>query len=282
MSSSRIGCAAGVLLTIAWLASPDLAAAAPARLDRLASTTPSDANVPFPTTAVGQTSTICTGLCFSQPSSPTGTCDASGTETLDRNVSAPFLANNYTIGTGTSGCGGTPTSLPTHLNAGQALWFDLHFTPTRDGNFSDTLTIGGFNLFLSGSTGSSSSSCTPSSTTLCIDEESGDGRFKIQLSYHTSQGGGLSGSGNAIPLSSLGVTQGGLFWFFNANNPEMLIKILDGCALTNHFWVFFAATTNVGFTVTVTDTETGNFATYTNLDKHAAPPVQDTSALPCP
>ncbi len=104
----------------------------------------------------------------------------------------------------------------------------------------------------------------------------------IQVSFHTSQGGGFSGSGNAIPLSSLGVTEGGLFWFFGAANPEMLIKILDGCALNSHFWVFFAATTNVGFTVTVTDTLTGHQATYTNADKHAALPVQDTSALACP
>jgi hypothetical protein len=283
MNAARIRRAAGVLLAMAWLAQPVIAAEAPARLDRLGSTTPSDATVMFPTTAVGQTSTICNGLCFSQPSSPPGTCDSSGTETLDRNVSAPFMANNYTIGSPTTGCtGGTPTSLPAHLNSGQALWFDTSFTPTRNGTFSDTLTISGFNLFLSGSTGTSGTACSSNATTLCIDQNPGDGRFMIQVSYHTSQGGGLSGSGDAIPLSSLGVTEGGLFWFFSSANPEMLIKILDGCNLSSHFWVFFAATTNVGFTVTVTDTETGHQATYVNADKHAAPPVQDTSALTCP
>ena len=62
----------------------------------------------------------------------------------------------------------------------------------------------------------------------------------------------------------------------------MLIKIIDGCSITQHFWVFYAATTNVGFTVTVIDTQTGHQAVYTNADQHAAPPVQDTSALTCP
>ncbi len=124
--------------------------------------------------------------------------------------------------------------------------------------------------------------CVPGATTLCIDHSPGDKRFKIQVSYATSQGGGQSGSGNAIPLSNLGVTEGGLFWFFGASNPEMLIKIIDGCALDSKFWVFYAATTNVGFTVTVTDTVGLKQAVYTNQDLQAAAPVQDTSALPCP
>jgi hypothetical protein len=128
----------------------------------------------------------------------------------------------------------------------------------------------------------SSGPCVPDATTLCIDRSPGDKRFKIQVSYATSQGGGQSGSASAIPLSTLGVTEGGLFWFFGASNPEMLIKIIDGCALGSKFWVFYAATTNVAFVVTVTDTVALNEAVYTNQDLQAAAPVQDTSALPCP
>jgi hypothetical protein len=86
---------------------------------------------------------------------------------------------------------------------------------------------------------------------------------------------------NAIDLKPVNVTAGGLFWFFGANNPEMLIKVLNGCALNNHFWVFYSAGTNVGFHVTVTDIQTGHTARYSNPDQTAAPPVQDTSALPC-
>ena len=134
----------------------------------------------------------------------------------------------------------------------------------------------GLILAFFGSAPAAASPCVPGATTLCID-----GRFQVRVSFHTSQAGGRSGDAQAIGLQSLGVAQGGLFWFFAANDPEMLIKVLDGCALTGHYWVFYAATTNVGFTVTVADTQTGNARTYQNADLTAAPPVQDTAALAC-
>ncbi len=124
--------------------------------------------------------------------------------------------------------------------------------------------------------------CTPSSTTLCTDDHPGDRRFQVIASYATTQGGGLSGNGHAVGLSSLGVNQGGLFWFFGAGNPEILVKVLDGCATNNHFWVFFSAGTNVGFQLTVTDTTTHAMKVYTNPDHVPAVPVQDTSAFLCP
>jgi hypothetical protein len=124
--------------------------------------------------------------------------------------------------------------------------------------------------------------CTASSTTLCIDDVPGDKRFQITSSFATVQSGGVSGNGHAIPLTPVGVTEGGLFWFFQATNPEMLIKVIDACAVNNHFWVFYSAGTNVGFTVTVTDTKTTHSVKYQNTDLTAAPPEQDTSALACP
>jgi hypothetical protein len=276
MNGSNLGRAIWSLLAMACLAQPGIAAAAPSHIDSLAlaRTTPSDVAVNFPTTPVGQTSSRCANVCFSN----VGTCDGSGTVTLDHNVSAPFSANHYVVSGASGNCTGSPATFPVHLSSGQYLWFNLNFSPTQDGTFSDALTLSGLNFDLSGST----TGCTPNSTTLCIDQNPGDGRFMIQVSFHTTQGGGFSGSGHAIALSSLGVDQGGLFWFFGSTNPEMLIKVLDGCSLNSHFWVFFAATTNVGFTVTVTDTQTGHQASYTNADKHAALPVQDTSALTCP
>jgi Tol biopolymer transport system component len=123
--------------------------------------------------------------------------------------------------------------------------------------------------------------CAPSATTLCIDDQSADGRFEVKVHYQTTQGGGLSGDGHAIDLTRLGVAHGGLFWFFSADNPEMLIKVINGCALNQKFWIYSSATTNVGLIVTVTDTQTGESVVYRNQDLTAAPPVQDTSALPC-
>ncbi len=124
--------------------------------------------------------------------------------------------------------------------------------------------------------------CTPSDTVLCIDNNPGDRRFMITATYSTSQGGGLSGNGHAIALSSLGVNQGGLFWFFARTNPEMLVKVLNACGTNSRFWVFFSAGTNVGFSVTVRDTVTGSQKTYINPDLNPAPPLQDTNAFTCP
>src|ERR1700720_1076312 len=123
--------------------------------------------------------------------------------------------------------------------------------------------------------------CAPGATTLCIDDQPGDHRWQVTGTFHTAQGGGVSGNGNAIPLGSLGVSHGGLFWFFGAANPEMLLKVLNACSISKQFWIFYAATTNVGFTVDVKDTRTGRTRTYTNRDGTAAPPVQDTAAFAC-
>ena len=120
-------------------------------------------------------------------------------------------------------------------------------------------------------------------TALSIDDQPGDKRFLVQVSYNTSQGGGLHGDGRAVTLSSVGMAHGGAFWFFSQDNPEMLVKVLDGCGINRAKWFFASATTNVGFTVTVTDTATGAQKVYTNPDQNSALPILDTSAFAtCP
>jgi N-acetylglucosamine-6-sulfatase len=128
-----------------------------------------------------------------------------------------------------------------------------------------------------------SGGCTPGPTTLCVDGVPGDRRFKVEVSYQTSQGGGRAGQGQAIPLAPVGIDHGGAFWFFASDNPEMLVKVIDGCGVNANKWVFASAGTNVGLTVTVTDTTTGLQKIYRNADLHPAQPIQDTSAFAtCP
>ncbi len=123
--------------------------------------------------------------------------------------------------------------------------------------------------------------CTPDATTLCLDDQVGDQRFKAELTYLSSQAGGVSGNAKAISLDSLGVNRGGLFWFFSADNPEVLVKVLNGCPVNNRYWVFYSAGTNLGFTLRVTDTKTGAVFTSSNPDLTVAPPVANTSVFPC-
>jgi hypothetical protein len=130
-------------------------------------------------------------------------------------------------------------------------------------------------------TPASDHACIPGATTLCLDGRPGDRRFKIQVGFETGQGGGLSGRGTAVPLSSLGITTGGLFWLFSQDNPEMLIKVLDACAINGRYWVFSATATNVGLTTTVTDTLTGTVKTYHSVDGQANPLLGDTETFGC-
>jgi len=124
-------------------------------------------------------------------------------------------------------------------------------------------------------------SCVADGDTLCLDDAPGDHRFKVEIQFHTSQSGGISGSGHAVSLADKGITAGGIFWFFSLTNPELLVKVLNGCAINDHYWVFFSAGTNVGLTLTVTDTQTGNTFVRSNPDLTPVPTVQATSALPC-
>lgn len=119
----------------------------------------------------------------------------------------------------------------------------------------------------------------PNAQTLCIDDVAGDKRFQITVSYTTST---TSGTGQPIDLKPVNVDLGGLFWFFNSSNPEMLIKVLNGCPVNNHFWVFYSAGTNVGFHVTVKDSKTGSQKMYSNALNNPAPPLQDVNAFLCP
>ncbi|MFY9821791.1 MAG: hypothetical protein WAM82_10435 [Thermoanaerobaculia bacterium] len=56
----------------------------------------------------------------------------------------------------------------------------------------------------------------------------------------------------------------GAFWFFAAANLELMVKVLDGRTVNGKFWVFFGALSDVDYTLTVTDTQTGQQKTYHN------------------
>ena len=56
--------------------------------------------------------------------------------------------------------------------------------------------------------------CTADATTLCIDQAAGDGRWEVKLDWATTLNGGSSGHAHALPLASVGISRGGLFWIF--------------------------------------------------------------------
>ena len=54
------------------------------------------------------------------------------------------------------------------------------------------------------------------------------------------------------------------FWFFGADNVELVVKVLDGTAFNDHYWVFFGALSDVQYDIDVRDRLTGEVKTYSN------------------
>jgi hypothetical protein len=117
--------------------------------------------------------------------------------------------------------------------------------------------------------------CLPADTVLCL----GDARFRVAASWKDFTGG--SGDGHAVPLTDRDDT--GLFWFFDASNVELTVKVLNGCAVNGRYWVFIAPGSTVEYTITVTDTRADETRTYRN-DLGATPSlIPDTAAFAtCP
>lgn len=73
-----------------------------------------------------------------------------------------------------------------------------------------------------------------------------DLRFKVEVVWDDPRVG--TGQGRAVPLTD----ESGGFWFFGEENLEVTVKVLNGRAVNDHFWVFIASMTDVGFTLEVT------------------------------
>ncbi|HKF42712.1 MAG TPA: hypothetical protein VKG01_06415 [Thermoanaerobaculia bacterium] len=114
--------------------------------------------------------------------------------------------------------------------------------------------------------------CVPDTTSLCLNA----GRFRVQTQWVTTDG--VTGGGHPVALTS----DTGYFWFFSANNVELVVKVVDGRAFNNNFWVFAGGLTNVNVIMTVTDTEAGLVKVYVNPQGTALQPIQDTGPFASP
>ena len=101
-----------------------------------------------------------------------------------------------------------------------------------------------------------------------------DGRFQIEVEWQTADD---SGTGKAVELTE----ESGYFWFFDSDNAEVLVKVLDACNLEpfRNFWVFSAGLTNVAYQLTVTDTQTGQVYTVANPQGFVGQPVLSTDSI---
>jgi len=99
-------------------------------------------------------------------------------------------------------------------------------------------------------------------------------RFAVAASWADFVG--AEGAGMPVKLTD----DSGYFWFFDPDNVELVVKVLDACQEPyHHFWFFAAGLTNVEVTLTVTDLETGAERTYLNPIGAEFQPILDTRAF---
>jgi hypothetical protein len=107
---------------------------------------------------------------------------------------------------------------------------------------------------------------------LCLQER----RFKVEATWRTPD---ATNYARAVYLTS----DTGFFWFFNVANVEVVVKVVNGCGLNGHYWLFASGLTDVEVRLTVTDTKTGTAKVYVSPQGRAFEPIQDTSAFAtCP
>ncbi|MEM1247753.1 MAG: hypothetical protein AAGK22_15365, partial [Acidobacteriota bacterium] len=114
-----------------------------------------------------------------------------------------------------------------------------------------------------------SSDCVPGPASLCLG-----GRFQVTASF--SAGGPLR------TARSFRLTEDtGTFWFFEPDNLEILVKVLDGCDVNGHYWVFTAGLTDVEVEIEITELPTGNRWATEHPGSSAFPPGSDVQAFAC-
>ena len=112
--------------------------------------------------------------------------------------------------------------------------------------------------------------CAPTTTLLRFD-----GDYEVSMCYRTPDGqvgqakSGIWASGES-----------GLLWFFNRDNAEVLIKVLDGCSHNGYRWVFVAPVTTLEFNLLVTGPD-GTTWKHGNVQGVTASTRADTRAFRC-
>ncbi len=113
--------------------------------------------------------------------------------------------------------------------------------------------------------------CAADGETRCLR----DSRFEV-----TAEWWGLDGDSGRAAVVPVGTNDSGLLSFFDPENWEMLIKVLDGCSVNGRVWVLGASTTDLGYRIRVTETVTGAFRAYENAPGSPAPAIVDVNAFP--
>lgn len=95
--------------------------------------------------------------------------------------------------------------------------------------------------------------CVPSDRTLCLVDK----RFRVQVTWTQSPVFNLPAG-----IVELQGDEGAVLHLTDADKPELMIRLLDGCSINNRFWFLYATDSTTEFTVRITDTRSGMEKTY--------------------
>ena len=119
--------------------------------------------------------------------------------------------------------------------------------------------------------------CDADATTVCLH----DSRYQVRAVWWKGvPAAERDAPTNAASIVHAGTNETGLLWFVERDNWEILIKVLDGCSINGSMWVFGASTTDLGYSIEVADTVTGNVREYRNEPGRPAPAITDVTAFP--
>ncbi len=120
--------------------------------------------------------------------------------------------------------------------------------------------------------------CSESEYNVCL--QSARFHVEVQVFYKNSSGDQVSQKARVKKalLNSTNKTSS-LFYFFSESNPELLVKVIDGCDVNGKYWVFGSAGTDLDYSVFVTDNATGIRRPYHRNSTN--PLINDASAFPC-
>ena len=98
--------------------------------------------------------------------------------------------------------------------------------------------------------------CASDATTECLGQ-----RFEVSVDW-LAPNTGEHGRASVVP--ELGTDDTSMFWFFDDQNLELAVKLLDGRAISGSHWVYYGALSDVAYWVSSTDVDTGRTITYGN------------------
>ncbi len=108
----------------------------------------------------------------------------------------------------------------------------------------------------------SAGQCSATGSRLCLLED----RFAVEVKFidPNISDPEVDPEGTATVASSLGTANTGFFWFFNQENIELAVKVLDGRGINGKFWLLYGALSDVEYEITVTDTVMDEVKIYRN------------------